>query len=220
MATTSPTEPAVDRLDPLEDDEAVRSESPSTRVLGWVLLVCGLIGALAAAVLTIEKIALVGDPNYIPSCNINPILSCGSVMITDQAEAFGFPNPLMGLAGFPAIAATGAALLAGGRFARWYWLLLQAGVTFGVVFAHWLVFQSMYRIGALCPYCMVVWVVTITAFTYVTLANLDRFVRPGQRRPVLDVLVRLPGTIVAVWLAGIAALALVRFWDNWVAMLS
>ena len=30
-----------------------------------------------------------------------------------------------------------------------------------MVFIHWLIFQSLYRIGALCPYCMVVWAVTI-----------------------------------------------------------
>jgi len=39
---------------------------------------------------------------------------------------------------------------------------------------HWLIFQSLYRIGALCPYCMVVWVVTITVFWNVTLHNLTR----------------------------------------------
>ena len=30
------------------------------------------------------------------------------------------------------------------------------------MFVHWLIFQSLYRIGALCPYCMVVWAVTIS----------------------------------------------------------
>ena len=44
---------------------------------------------------------------------------------------------------------------------RWYWAGLAAGTLLGTVFVHWLIFQSLYRIGALCPYCMVVWAVTI-----------------------------------------------------------
>ena len=107
-----------------------------------------------------------------PTCSINPILSCGSVMKTAQAEAFGFPNPIIGVAGFTVVLTTGAALLAGATFRRWFWLGLQAGVTFGIGFVHWLIFQSLYRIDALCPYCMVVWIVTIPIFLFVTLRNL------------------------------------------------
>jgi uncharacterized membrane protein len=38
-----------------------------------------------------------------PSCSINPILSCGSVMTTPEAEAFGIPNLLIGIAGFAVV---------------------------------------------------------------------------------------------------------------------
>lgn len=55
------------------------------------------------------------------------------------------------------VAATGASLLAGARFSRWYWLGLQIGVAAAAVFVHWLIVQSLYVLGALCPYCMVVW---------------------------------------------------------------
>ena len=89
-------------------------------------------------------------------------------MRTDQAEVFGFPNPLLGLAAFPVLAATGAGLLAGARYRPWYWLGLQAGVTLGAVFVVWLIFQSLYRINALCLYCMVVWAVVIPTFWTVT----------------------------------------------------
>jgi uncharacterized membrane protein len=94
----------------------------------------------------VEKVALLKDPSYTPSCSINPILSCGSVMTTAQAEVFGFPNPLIGVAAFPVVAATGAAVLAGARLPRWWWLSLQAGALFGVVFVHWLFVQSVSEI--------------------------------------------------------------------------
>ena len=48
-----------------------------------------------------------------------------------------------------------------------------------MVFVHWLIYQSVFVIGALCPYCMVVWAVTIPTFFYVTVHNLAR--QPGSR---------------------------------------
>ncbi|WP_435830665.1 vitamin K epoxide reductase family protein [Polymorphospora rubra] len=184
------------------------------RIVGWTLTIGGLVGALAAFVLTVEKIALLKDPAYTPTCSINPILSCGSIMTTGQAEVFGFPNPLIGLATFPVVAATGAAVLAGTRLPRWWWLALQAGTVFGVGFVHWLFFQSLYRIGALCPYCMVVWVAMIVLFTYTTLYNLDRGHLPAPRR-LTDALLRVHSAIPTTWLLILTALVGVRFWDYW-----
>jgi uncharacterized membrane protein len=101
----------------------------SPRALAWLLTVASAIGLIAAFVLTVEKIALLKDPNYIPSCSINPILSCGSVMTKPQAEVFGFPNSLLGIAGFSVLLTIAVALLAGATFARWFWLGLQTGIT-------------------------------------------------------------------------------------------
>src|SRR6218665_3494184 len=84
------------------------------QVIGVLLVVLGMIGFLAAADLSIEKVALLKNPSYEPSCNISPLLSCGSVMITEQAEAFGFPNPFIGVAGFAIVTTFGMAVLAGG----------------------------------------------------------------------------------------------------------
>lgn len=66
--------------------------------------------------------------------------------------------------GHAVVAATGAAALAGARMRGSYRAGLQAGVVFGAGFVHWLIGQSLYAIGALCPYCMVVWAVTMPIF--------------------------------------------------------
>lgn len=194
-----------------------RKTAPFGRVLPWLLLISGILGTTAAFVLTIEKIALLSDAAYVPTCSINPILNCGSIMRTDQAEAFGFPNPLIGLAAFPVLAATGAALLAGARLRRWYWLGLQAGATLGLAFVGWLIFQSLYRIGALCPYCMVVWTVVLPTFWYVTLTNLTRGTL-GQRARTSRITQALVGNhavILTVTYLTVAALIAERFWDYW-----
>ena len=91
------------------------------RRLAWGLTAGGLVGLLAAAALLVERIKLAQDSDYVPTCSINPILSCGSVMETAQASLLGFPNPIIGVAAFPVLITTGMALLAGGRLARWYW---------------------------------------------------------------------------------------------------
>ena len=179
----------------------------------WVLVVSGAIGLLAAIILLVEKIALLEDPTYVPSCSINPILSCGSVMRTSQAEAFGFPNPVIGVAGFAVVATIGAAVLAGAVLRRWFWHGLQAGVTFGVGFVHWLIFQSLYRIDALCPYCMVVWAMMIPIFWYTTLWNLQQSGR-SERRWVRAA-VEFHGASLTLWYLVIVGLVAQRFWDYW-----
>ena len=109
------------------------------------MILAGSAGALASAALIVEKVAVLADPTNVPSCSINPVISCGSVMMSWQAELLGFPNPVLGLAGFPVVAASGAAILAGGHLRRWYWLALLAGSLAGVGLVHWLIFQSLYR---------------------------------------------------------------------------
>lgn len=188
--------------------------------LGWGLLVGGTVGLIAAFVLVLEKIALLRDSEYVPTCSINPVLNCGSIMQTSQAEVFGFPNPLIGVASFPVLMATGAALLAGAALKRWYWWGLQVGVTFGVGFVVWLIFQSLYRIGALCPYCMVVWAVVIPTFWYVTVHNLGsgvfgaRIARSAAVRRTRDAQI-LVLTLVVLLVVG---LILQRFWTYWVTL--
>lgn len=172
------------------------------RIVAWVLAVGGFVGLVASFVLTVEKIALLKDPFYVPTCSINPVLSCGSIMKTEQAELFGFPNPLIGIAGFAVVTTLGVLLLAGVELPSWVWIGLQVGVTFGVLFVHWLIVQSLYEIGALCPYCMVVWAVTIPIFWYTTLRNI---------RPAFQ----YHSVVLVLWYLLIAAGVLQAFWFYW-----
>lgn len=192
----------------------------STGRLAWLLVAAGGLGWVAAFTLLVEKIALIEDPTYVPTCSINPILSCGSIMNTPQAEAFGFPNPVLGVTGFAVVVTTGVAILAGAAMRTWFWVGLQIGVTFGVVFVHWLIFQSLYRIGALCPYCMVVWAVTIPLFWYVTLYNIRGLGRDGPARPLVAILESYHTVVLTLWFLTIAALIAVRFWDYWSTLLT
>lgn len=97
----------------------------------WYVLVAGVAGLAAALALTIEKIEILIDPTYVPSCSLNPVISCGSVMTTEQASAFGFPNSLIGIVAFTVVLVTGVLSVAGcscraGTGAGWrsaaYWV--------------------------------------------------------------------------------------------------
>lgn len=175
------------------------------RLLRWVLTIGGLLGLAAALTLTVEKIALLKNPEYVPSCSINPVLSCGSVMKTAQAELFGFPNPLLGVVGFAVVTTVGFVLFTGAQLPEWFWFGLLAGTALGVVFVHWLIFQSLYVIGALCPYCMVVWAVTIPIFWYTALRVVNR---PFKYH----------GVVLTVWYVLIGLGVLQAFWTYWTSL--
>ena len=193
----------------------------SDRRLAWGLTVGGVVGFIAAAVLLVERIRLAQDSDYVPTCSLNPVLSCGSVMETAQASLLGFPNPIIGVAAFPVVVTTGVAVLAGARLARWYWLGLQVGVTAALAFVAWLAFQSIYRIGALCPYCMVVWAVVIPMFWYVTLRNLagGAFGEKLRRSRASVVSTEWHAPILLVPFLVLLGLVGERFWSYWSTLL-
>jgi uncharacterized membrane protein len=182
----------------------------------WWVLIAGVIGLIASMTLTVEKIEILRNPSYVPSCNINPIVSCGSVMVTPQASILGFPNPLLGIVGFTVVVVTGVLAVAKVSLPQWYWVGLTAGILVGAAFVHWLIFQSLYRIGALCPYCMVVWAVTITLLVVVSSIAF----RPVlESRAVAQVLFQWRWSITALWFTAVFLLIMVRFWNYWSTLL-
>lgn len=204
--------------------DAEESSAPAaglrSRSLGWLYLVGGAAGFASAFALMVEKVARLGNPDYVPSCSLNPVVSCGSVMDSPQAAVFGFPNPLIGIAGFAVVCTAGVALLGGFVAPRWFWMALQFGTTFGVGFVHWLIYQSLYGIGALCPYCMVVWVVAIPIFWYTTRHNLQRghLPLPGGRAVVAGLTQAHP-LVLVLWYLMIVGLILQAFWSYWRSLL-
>lgn len=182
--------------------------------LPWLYIICGTIGLVAAFIIMFEKLHLLQDPAFQPTCDLNPVISCGSVMASDQSNAFGFPNPLIGLMAFPVVITTGVIMLTGVKLKRWYMLGLQAGTIFGLLFVHWLFFQSTYRIGALCPYCIAVWMVTITTFWYTLLYNIRHKVikLPAKLVPLGTFMQKHHLDILLVWFLIIFVLIMRHFW--------
>lgn len=180
----------------------------------WAVLIGGVIGLAASVTLTVEKIRLLTDSGYVPSCNLNPVLSCGSVMVTPQASVLGFPNPLMGIVAFTVVVVTGVLAVTQVPLPRWYWTGLAVGTLAGAGFVHWLIFQSLYRIGALCPYCMVVWAVTLCLLVIFAALAFE----PGGIRNNLQHLHRWRWTVAALWFVALFLLIFIRFQDYWLTL--
>lgn len=190
-----------------------RKHPDLSRVLAWLFMIGSSIALIASFVLTIDKIHLLKNPDYQPLCSINPVLSCVSVAGTPQAEVFGFPNMLLGVAGFSALIAVGVMMLAGAQFKRWFWMLLLVGVTLGFTFVHWLFFQSVYRIHALCIYCMLVWAVMAPIFWYTWLHCLrEKIVSLPSHWRLGDFLHRHHGELLTCWYLVVVGLILQHFW--------
>ena len=111
----------------------------------------------------------------------------------------------------------GFAILAGAKFAAWFWRVFFAGHVLALVFVTWLFFVAVFDIGALCPYCMVAWAATIPLF-WQLLAH-------GTREGYLPIPLKTVGffvraydyawVIALIQTLAIAVTILIHFWNLW-----
>ncbi|WP_031515358.1 vitamin K epoxide reductase family protein [Streptomyces sp. NRRL F-5123] len=184
----------------------------------WLLVICGALGLLASFVITDDKFKLlqakVEGKSYTPGCSLNPIISCGSVMESDQAHVFGFQNPIIGLVAFPVLITLAVGMLAGARYKAWFWYGLQAGGLFGVCFISWLQYQTIYNISAICLWCCLAWIVTIATFWYTAVHNIKHglYKVPAKAKALV---LEFHWVVPVLWYGIIAMLILVHFWYYW-----
>jgi uncharacterized membrane protein len=184
------------------------------RAYALLLVLTGAAGLLAAWVITLDKFKLLEDPGFTPGCSLNPVVSCGSVMTSDQASAFGFPNPMLGMVTYGIVVCVGVSLLAGAAFPRWYWLTFTGGCLFGVGFVSWLQFESLYRINALCLWCCLAWVATILMFWYTVAFDVRHAFLPAPAG-VRNFLAEFTWVPPLLHIGVIGMLILTRWWDFW-----
>ncbi|MGW2085368.1 vitamin K epoxide reductase family protein [Streptomyces sp. NPDC001880] len=208
------TTAAVDQPSSEQDEDGGNRTIGGSRALALLLVITGAAGLFAAWIITIDKFKLLEDPNFTPGCSINPVVACGNIMTSEQASAFGFPNPMLGMATYPVIIGIGLALLAGARFRSWYWLGMNAGTLFGVGFCTWLQYQSLYEINSLCLWCCLAWVATIFMFCYVTTHNIKHRIIPAPNW-LRNGLTEFHWVPPVLWTGIIGMLILTRWWDFW-----
>ena len=213
-----------------EDEAALRAEidaelaaeraarpRASDRVAGLVLLLGGLVGWFASLELQVGKEFLLANPGASLSCDVNPFISCGSVMMTWQSAALGIPNMAIGLAGFALMSAIGALMLSGTALPAWFRWARLGGMAFAFGYVHFLAISAIFAIRALCPWCMVIWTVTAPMF----FATLARTIEYGDLRlpaPLAGVLRRWV-LLSAAWYLLVVLVIAAAFWQQWLVVL-
>jgi len=182
----------------------------------WVITICGGVGAFASLMLAIEEFHHLKNPEAVLNCDINPIIGCGSIMDTWQGHAIlNVPNQLWGLAMFASLLTIGISLLIGAKYPRWFWRALLGGLVFGIIFVHWFIYQSLYVLRHLCPYCMTTWAALIPAFVIIAAYSLhaDHVRSPKILAPFSQMLKSYWPEVALGWLVAILMLILWRFKD-------
>ncbi|MFJ9213705.1 membrane protein [Streptomyces sp. L-9-10] len=208
------TRAVVDDVSSDREEGTAAGTVGGSRAFALLLVITGAAGLLAAWVITLDKFKLLEDPGFTPGCSLNPVVSCGNIMKSDQASAFGFPNPMLGLVTYAVVIFIGVGLLAGARYRNWFWLGLNAGTLFGVGFCTWLQYQSLYTISSLCLWCCLAWVATILMFWYVTSHNIREGVLPAPSW-LRGFLGEFTWVLPVLHIGIIGMLILTRWWDFW-----
>jgi len=186
----------------------------------WIfgtMLVSACLSLLASFVLSVDALTLAADPDASLACNINAVISCGTVGSSWQAHLFGFPNAYLGMLAEPVVITIAVASLGGVRFPRWFMLSAQVVYTLGFIFAYWLLYQSMFVIGAMCPWCLLVTVSTTLVWATLTHVNIrdgSLYLRPRlQERLAGWIQADLDWIVVVIWLLILVLVTVLKYGD-------
>ncbi len=134
----------------------------------WAMLVSSSLSLIASLVLSYDAIKLAETPTSKLSCDINAVISCGKVAKSWQSTLLGFPNSFIGLMLEPIVMTIAIAGLGLVAFPRIFMRVAHIGYGLGLLFAFWLLSQSLFVIHALCPWCLLVTISTVTVFSTIT----------------------------------------------------
>lgn len=113
-----------------------------------------------------ERISMLKNPTAPLSCNLNPVIDCGSVLNDRLAALFGFPNAFIGMIVFGMLLLSGLFLLTGTKITRSFATIVLILSTILLGFSFWFFGVSLYIIEKICIFCLVGWIASIPIFTY------------------------------------------------------
>lgn len=141
-------------------------QASDRREYGIVALITSILGLWASAALAIDFIRRLQDDQYVPGCDLNPMIGCGLFLDSPAASTFAIPNVVVGVAAFPVVITLAVLLIGGVRLPIWVWRGLTLGTLFGIGFVVYLQYQAMFVLHGLCPWCLVIWVIMIPLFVH------------------------------------------------------
>ncbi|WP_308492737.1 vitamin K epoxide reductase family protein [Microbacterium terrisoli] len=163
----------------------------------WI--VAGVIAWAVSFLIYLEYVGQLTDAPPRFSCDFSPFITCGPNLLSPLGNLLGFTNAIIGMVLFlgPVFAGVGA-LAAPAGMRAWYWRTFALFGLAGFVLVHVFAYNSVFVYGTLCPWCMVIWLMTIPFFWSVAGWTL--------RAGVWGTVPLRAGTFIATWIVPIVAL--------------
>ncbi len=184
------------------------------QTLWWIITGGSAVGLVASLLQTIERINYALHPKVALMCDLNAVFSCSSVFDAWQSRVFGFSNSLVCMIFFATTLGLGLVAATGSEINRRLQHVFHFFSVFFLGFGAWYLWQSTYRIGFVCIFCLFCYSAVIvmnwawfrvyyqqTVPRVSSKAKLVRFVDAGG-----DVLVAF------MWVLAIASMILFHFW--------
>lgn len=182
------------------------------------MLVGAVLSLIASLVLSVEAIHWAKNPDAALSCSINAVINCASVMEYESANIFGWPNSFLGMIAEPIVITVAIAGLVGVRFPKLFMATAQVFYGLGFLFAMWLLYLSLFVIGSLCPWCLLVTFTTTLVFFSLLRYNLrenNLYLSKKNHSIVLGWLKKdYDKMLVSALLVTIIATIIIRFGDS------
>lgn len=179
-------------------------------VYAILLFISGAVGLLASLILTLDKIEILKNPDFIPACSINPVLTCTSAMSSVQSETFGIPNSIIGIILFTALLVVSGLLFFGVKYSKPILASMLVASIAGFIFTTYLILQSVLVLHIICPWCFTVWIVS-PIILFATYRLYRKMVATGKSSRTLIFLDRHSGFLLAVWYALLLILLVFAF---------
>ncbi len=228
-AATAEDRGSAERKAAVKDLRATTLTPASPRLRGWrngavwtylVMLLASSAALVVSFVLSAETLQLARHPKALLGCDVNSVLSCSTVAESWQSEivhfaGLSYPNAFFGIAAesvFVTIAVIGLARVA---VPRWFALCTWLGGLAALAYAYWLFTQSMFVIGALCPWCLGLMFATTIQFmalshATVTVQELPRLDGPEPHGLLTYYRLNYDLMVDVVWIVALIALILLK----------
>jgi uncharacterized membrane protein len=131
-----------------------------------ILVFGSLVGLIASFWQATERIFMLKNPGIDLSCNLSPVVDCGSVLGDRYAAVLGPPNAFIGMVVFTLLLGFGLQRISGGSWTR---LVAKLAVIFSIIiflFSLWFYLVSVYVIGKICIFCVFIWAVSMPIGIY------------------------------------------------------
>jgi len=159
----------------------------------------GVVGLTASFLETIEYQEILKNAHAQLVCNLNSVFSCGNVLNAWQSKIFGFPNSMLCMVFFTLMFTSGLVGLTGGSLSPKLRLWLHGIATFFLGFALWFMWESTFKIRALCILCLFCFAGLLTLNWGWLRTNVDILPLSTRQRARLKVFINR-GADTFVWL--------------------